>query len=74
MANSFVATSESDIDGEGTVNYWGFQRANQLGIVTAPASIAGCAVGAVLDMTKDPPAFSANVVGPCGLDMGSSTF
>jgi len=73
-ANSFVATSESDIDGEGTVNYWGFQRANQLGVVTSPASIAGCAVGSVLDMTKDPPAFSPNVVGPCGLDMGSSTF
>ena len=72
--NSYVATAESDIDGDGVVNYWGFERTDQAGIVTAPAANAGCPVGGVLDLTKDPPLASPNVVGPCGVGMGSTTF
>ena len=74
VAHSFVAAAESDLDGDGMVNYWGFQRTNLLGAVTAPAANPSCGVGAVLNMTNDPPVPSANIVGPCSIDMGSSTF
>jgi type IV pilus assembly protein PilA len=72
--NSFTAHAESDLDGDGIVNYWGFERSNARGIVTAPAVNPGCPVGAVLDMTKDPPAPSSDIIGPCGVGMGSQTF
>jgi hypothetical protein len=71
---SFTVHGESDIDAEGTVNYWGFERQNAAGVVTAAAANPACAVGSVLDMTQDPPAPAANVVGPCQFGMGSTVF
>jgi type IV pilus assembly protein PilA len=71
---SFTVHGESDIDAEGTVNYWGFERANAAGIVTAPAGNPACAVGSVLDMTQDPPVPAMNIVGPCQFGMGSTVF
>ena len=73
-ANSFSASSESDIDADGTVNYWGFERTNTLGVVTAAASNPACAIGAVLDMSITPPVAAANMVGPCAFGMGSTVF
>ncbi len=73
-ATSFVVTSESDIDAEGTVNYWGFERANAAGVVTAASANPACAVGSVLDMSANPPVPSANLVGPCAFGMGSTVF
>ncbi len=73
-ATSFVVTSESDIDAEGTVNYWGFERANAAGVVTSGAANPACAVGSVLDMTANPPVPSINIVGPCQFGMGSTVF
>jgi len=73
-ATSFTVTSESDIDAEGTVNYWGFERANAAGVVTAPAANPACPVGSVLDMTANPPVPAANLVGPCQFGMGSTVF
>jgi type IV pilus assembly protein PilA len=71
---SFTAHGESDIDAEGTVNYWGFERQNAAGVVTAPAANPVCPVGSVLDMTQDPPVGAANIVGPCQFGMGSTVF
>ena len=73
-ATSFTVTAESDIDAEGTVNYWGFERANAAGAVTAPAANPACPVGSVLDMTANPPVPASNLVGPCQFGMGSTVF
>jgi len=73
-ATSFVATCESDIDSEFTINYWGFERSNAAGIVTAASGNPGCPVGSVLDMSANPPVPAANIVGPCAFDFGSTVF
>ncbi len=73
-ASSFSLVSESDIDAETTINYWGFERGNQAGVVTAPASNPGCGIGSVLDMTANPPVPAMNMVGPCAFGMGSTIF
>ncbi len=73
-ATSFVATCESDIDAELTINYWGFERSNAAGIVTAVSGNPGCPVGSVLDMTANPPVPANNIVGPCAFDFGSTVF
>ena len=73
-ATSFTATAESDIDAEGTVNYWGFERSNAAGVVTAPAANPACAIGAVLDMSANPPVPASDIVGPCQFGMGSTVF
>ncbi len=73
-ATSFVATCESDIDAEFTINYWGFERSNAAGIVTAASGNPGCPVGSVLDMTANPPVPSRDIVGPCAFDFGSTVF
>ncbi len=73
-ATSFALASESDIDAEGTINYWGFERTNQAGVVTAPASNPGCGIGSVLDMTANPPVPATDMVGPCAFGMGSTIF
>ena len=73
-ATSFTVTSESDIDAELTINYWGFERANAAGVVTAPAANPSCPVGSVLDMTANPPVPANNIVGPCAFDFGSTVF
>ena len=54
-SNSFSAAAESDIDADGTINYWGMERPNTLGVMTAPAANPGCPIGAVLDLAADPP-------------------
>ncbi len=73
-ATSFVVTSESDIDAETTVNYWGFERANAAGVVTSASGNPACGVGSVLDMSANPPVPSMNIVGPCAFGMGSTVF
>ncbi len=73
-STSFVATCESDIDAEFTINYWGFERSNAAGIVTAASGNPGCPVGSVLDMTANPPVPANNIVGPCAFDFGSTVF
>ena len=73
-ATSFVATCESDIDSEFMINYWGFERSNAAGIVTAASGNPGCPVGSVLDMSANPPVPAANIVGPCAFDFGSTVF
>ena len=74
-ANSFVAAAESDIDADGLINYWGLEKPNLRGVLTAPAANPGCPTGAVLDMGADPPAMGAvGVIGPCGLSFGLSIF
>ena len=64
-ASSFSATAESDIDADGNVNYWGFERTNVVGVVTAPSANPGCPVGSVLNLSANPPVPATNVVGPC---------
>jgi len=73
-ATSFAAASESDIDAETTINYWGFERRNAAGVVTAPAANPGCGIGSVLDMTANPPVATADMVGPCAFGMGATVF
>ncbi len=74
-ANSFSAAAESDIDADGAINYWGMERPNLLGVMTAPAANPGCPIGAVLNMTAAPPvAGTVNSIGPCGLGFGVSIF
>ncbi len=73
-ATSFIATSESDIDAELTINYWGFERSNAAGVVTAVSANPNCAVGSVLDMTANPPVPSRDIVGPCAFGFGSTVF
>ncbi len=73
-ANSFSAAAESDIDADGTINYWGMERPNTLGVMTAPAANPGCPIGAVLDLAADPPVASVNLIGPCGLGFGLVVF
>jgi len=73
-ATSFTAASESDIDAELTINYWGFEGPNTAGVVTAPAANPACPLGSVLDMTANPPAPTADMVGPFAFPMGSTVF
>lgn len=73
-SNSFSAAAESDIDADGTINYWGMERPNTLGVMTAPAANPGCPIGAVLDLAADPPVAGINLIGPCGLGFGLVVF
>ncbi len=73
--NSFSAAAESDIDADGNINYWGIEKPDLRGVVTAPAANPGCPIGAVRNMTANPPAAGAvNLVGPCGLGFGLNIF
>ena len=73
--NSYSAVAESDIDGDGTINYWGIERPNALGVVTAPSANPGCGIGSVLDTSFNPPvAGQMNLVGPCGFGLGMTVF
>ncbi len=53
--NSFSAAAESDIDADGNINYWGIEKPDLRGVVTAPAANPGCPIGAVRNMTANPP-------------------
>ncbi len=73
--NSFSAAAESDIDADGNINYWGIEKPDLRGVVTAPPANPGCPIGAVRDMTANPPAAGAvNLVGPCGFGFGLNIF
>ncbi len=63
-----------DIDADGAINYWGMERPNTLGVMTAPAANPGCPIGAVLDLAADPPVAGINLIGPCGLGFGLVVF
>ncbi len=71
---SYAATAESDIDADGNINYWGFERANVNGVVTAPSANPGCPVGSVLDTTANPPVPAVDIVGPCQFGNGVGVF
>jgi type IV pilus assembly protein PilA len=71
---SYFADAESDLDGDGTLNYWGLMVPTQAG-AAPPPSVLGCSAsagGGVIDATTNQPLNSQ--VGPCAIGMGNSIF
>jgi type IV pilus assembly protein PilA len=66
---SYFADAQSDLDGDGVLNYWGLMVPTQAG-AAPPASTLGCA--GVIDATTNLPLNSQ--VGPCGIGFGSTVF
>ena len=66
---SYFADAQSDLDGDGVLNYWGLMVPTQAG-AAPPAATLGCT--GVIDATTNAPLNSQ--VGPCGIGMGSTLF
>jgi len=66
---SYFAAAESDLDGDGVLNYWGLMVPTQAG-AAPPGPLLPCA--GVIDATTNNPL--NNQVGPCGIGMGSTIF
>ena len=66
---SYFADAESDLDGDGLLNYWGLMVPDQQG-AAPPAAVLGCA--GVIDATTG--GVLNSQVGPCGIGMGNSIF
>jgi prepilin-type N-terminal cleavage/methylation domain-containing protein len=66
---SYFADAESDVDGDGVLNYWGLMNPTQAGAAPPPA-LLGCA--GVIDATQGIPL--NRQIGPCGLGFGATVF
>ncbi len=66
---SYFADAESDLDGDGVLNYWGLMVPTQAG-AAPPGATLGCA--GVIDATTNLALNSQ--VGPCGIGFGSTVF
>jgi type IV pilus assembly protein PilA len=67
---SFTAEAASDLDDDGTLNFWGYVQPDGAG--TAPAGVSCAATGVFDPRTGLQDAFS--VVGPCSEPMGRTIY
>ena len=66
----YFAVAQSDIDGDGVLNYWGILVPDTIGGTAAASPIAACA--AIIDEFGAPGLLST--VGPCAVGMGQTIF
>ncbi len=66
----YFAVAQSDIDGDGVLNYWGILVPDTIGGTAAATPIAACA--AIIDEFGAPGLLST--VGPCAVGMGQTIF
>jgi len=74
---TFFAVGESDIDVDGTMNYWGFRKTNLQNVYTGGADNLGCNAngpGGPLDMSQNPPVVTNDLLGPCAQSFGTTVF
>jgi hypothetical protein len=77
----FFAAGQSDIDGDTTLNYWGFDKSptGQIGVGSGVVDTLGCTVapgtgGGPMDLAVNPPVVKTDLVAPCGIGFSNTVF